>query len=148
MLTKIKNYTSYVIHNITDLRVLGQIVFGILALLVSWSCVQAIQTNADLQKQISKIEQENDVHQLANENLKLKTQFLNTDRYLELAARRQFGKAAAGEKVLIVPKNVAIAHTIDIQAVQKKVVPKTEPHQPFYEHNLEAWRNFFFHRDD
>ena len=147
MIEKIKNQISYIIHNITDIRVLGQVIFGVLILLVSWSCVKAIQTNADLQKQISKLDQQNQVYKLENENQKLKNQYLDTNQFLELAARRQFGKAAPGEKVLNVPKSVALARTIEIKDVPKDKQPKPQVHQPFYEENLQAWRDFFFHRD-
>ncbi len=148
MIEKIKNYSNYIVRNITDIRVLGQVVFGILVLLVSWSCVKAIGTNADLQKQISKLDQENAVRKLENDNQELKNQYLNTDQFLELAARRQFGKAAPGEKVAIVPKSVALAHTIESAKKDAKKKTTTTAKQPFYEENLTAWRDFFFHRNN
>lgn len=144
MLEKIKNQISYIIHNITDVRVISQVVFGILVLLVSWSCVKAIQTNAELQNKIAKMTQENEVYKLKNENQKLKNTYLETDQFLELAARRQLGKAAPGEKSLIVPANVAMAHTIEFKPTDKKTAKKGDIQQPFYEQNLKAWRNFFF----
>lgn len=148
MYEKIKNQINYIVQNITDMRVLGQLVFGLLILLVSWSCVKAIQTNADLQKQISALEQQNEVKKLETQNLELKNRYLNTDQYLEISARRQFGKAAPGEKVLIVPKSVALARTVELpkEAIKTKTVGAVS--QPFYEENLEAWRNFFFRRNN
>jgi cell division protein FtsB len=148
MFEKIKSYLSYVVHNITDVRVLGQVVFAVLIILVSWSCVDAIQTNAGLQKEIAKLQQQNEVFKLQNENQKLKNQYLDTNQFLELAARRQFGKAAPGEKVLTVPRAVALAHSTDIASTAVKQVAKNQKQQPFYEANLEAWRNFFFHSDN
>lgn len=148
MYEKIKSNINYIVQNITDIRVLGQVVFGLLILLVSWSCVKAIQTNAELQKQIAVLEQQNEVKQLEAQNLELKNAYFNTDQYLELAARRQFGKAAPGEKVLIVPKSVALSHTVELPTTSVKTKATGEVHQPFYEENLEAWRNFFFHRNN
>jgi hypothetical protein len=42
-----------------------------------------------------------------------------------------------------VPKQVALAHTIPPVAA----VPKARPEapKPWYQRNLEAWRNFFVH---
>ena len=148
MYEKIKSQINFIVHNITDIRVLGQVVFGLLILLVSWSCVKAIQTNADLQKQIAILEQQNDVKELEKQNLELKNQYFTTDQYLELAARRQFGKAAPGEKVLIVPKSVALSSTVELPKTAAKTKVEGEVRQPFYEENLEAWRNFFFRRND
>jgi cell division protein FtsB len=148
MIEKIKSKVNYVAQNITDIRVLGQVIFGILVLLVSWSCVKTIQTNANLQKHIARMEQEVEVQKLQNENLKLKNKFLETDEFLELAARRQFGKAVPGEKLITVPKNVALARTVDLTKDKKKKTAKAEASQPTYERNLEAWRNFFFHTNN
>ncbi len=130
---------------LNDTRVLGLLVFGVIALLVTWSGVKSIQTNYELQKEISEITQQNSVKKLENDNLKLRNQYYKTDQYLELSARRNFGKAAPGEKVFIVPKSVALASTIDLPEQSK---PKTKAdNRPGYQKNLEAWFNFFFHRD-
>ena len=128
---------------LSDTRVLGLMAFGIIALLVTWSGVKSIQTNYDLQKQISKLTQENSVQKLANENVKLRTEYLKTDEYLELSARRQFGKAAPGETLYIIPKKVSLARTIPV-AEPKDPKKVAEDNKPTYQKNLEAWKNFFF----
>lgn len=148
MLEKTKTYTKYAAQNVTDIRVLGQVIFGVIVLMISWSCVQAIQTNAELQKQITQLNQQNDVRKLENENLKLQNEYLNTPQFLEIAARREFGKAAPGEKVFVVSKTVAMAKTVNLPTQTKQQKFQTQAHQPSYEQNLEAWRNFFFHSDD
>ncbi len=149
MIDKIKNLHKHpkvgqLAGQAKDIRVIGFAAFAILVLLVSWSTVTVIQTNYNLQKQVSTLDQQNKVSQLENNNLKLKNQYYNTDQYLELTARRQFGKAAPGEKVIIVPKNVALAHTVDLP--QNKDKSKDDGDKPFYQDNFEAWMNFFFHR--
>ena len=147
MIEKIKNsrYYFYAMQ-LRDVRVLGLVIFGVVVLLVSWSSIQIIQTNYDLQKQISKLQQQNDVQQLENNNLKLRNEYFNTDQYLELTARKQFGKAAPGETVLLVPKTVALAHATVLphQAAKSAIVAKT--HKPGYQRNFEAWMDFFLHR--
>ncbi|MBI1857200.1 septum formation initiator family protein [Candidatus Saccharibacteria bacterium] len=149
MLKKIKNYyKSPIWQQIRDVRFLGFMVFGVLVLLVSWSSVGIIQTNYDLQKQISKLEQQNTIQELENNNLKLRNEYYNTDQYLELATRRQFGKAVPGEKLVLVPRGVALAHTIDLPDPNKKIVDKPKPKKPLYQKNFEAWMNFFMHRQE
>lgn len=140
MIEKIKKQ----LHNFKDIRVIGFAAFAGLVLLVSWSTVTVIQTNYDLQKQVSQLEQQNEVNRLENNNLKLKNQFYNTDQYLELTARRQFGKAAPGEKVLLVPKDVALAHTVDLP--EPKNSHTTDSDKPFYRRNWESWLDYLFHR--
>ncbi len=131
---------------ITDTRVLGLVAFGVIAVLVSWSGVKSIQTNYELQKQISQLNQENAVKKLENTNMDLKNQYYKTDTFLELAARRQFGKSAPGETVVNVPKSVALANTIEVPKVNTKE-PEAISHKPTYQQNLESWFKFFLHQE-
>ncbi len=148
MLEKIKSSKYYFYGSqLRDVRVLGLAFFGVLVLLVSWSGIQVIQTNYDLQKQISKLQQQNQVSQLENNNLHLRNQYYNTDQYLELTARKQFGKAAPGETVLLVPKTVALAHAKEIPKPDTQTKEKPITHKPTYQRNFEAWMDFLLHRE-
>ena len=147
MFNKVKtHFNSGKLQFLNDTKNLGLIAFGVIALLVSWSGVNSIQANYGLQKQISELSQQNTVAELENTNLKLRNEYLKTDQYLELAARRQFGKAAPGETVVNVPKKVALANTVEPKNVAIKVAT-TEESKPFYLKNLQAWVDFFLHRD-
>lgn len=146
MLQKTKNYLKHSsFKQLQDVRVLGLIVFGILAVLVSWSTITAIQTNYDLQKQITALQQENDVKKLANTNQELTNEYYKSNQFLELAARRQFGKAAPGEKLVLVPKSVALSYTVEPSSQTSQ--PKESPAQTSrYQRNFQAWMDFFMHR--
>jgi cell division protein FtsB len=147
MFEKIKSYVKHpYAQTLTDSRALGLVAFGVVAILVSWSGIKSIQTNYELQKQISKLTQQNQVAKLENENKKLENQYYQTDEFLELAARRQFGKAAPGETVYLVPKKVALAHTVDLNSSAPVEKPADEAHQPTYQKHFEAWVDFFLHR--
>jgi len=127
-----------------ELRTIGQLVFAVIVLLVSWSGVKVIQSNYELQKQISAMEQVNAVQTLENNNLRLKNQYLNTDQYLELSARSHFSKAAPGETLLIVPDSVSLAHSVP--ETHAKAAVALQDTRPWYERNFNAWLDFFFHR--
>jgi cell division protein FtsB len=126
-----------------DVRLAGQVLFAVVVVLVSWSGVKAIDANYVLQKQIAAQQQQNEIQQLENSNLKLQNDYYNSNQYLELSARQNFGLAAAGEKELIVPKAVALAYTVP---EPKPLAPPAAVKLPFYERNLQAWVNFFLHR--
>ncbi len=146
MLDKIKTFIRHpYIQQLRDIRFVGFCVFGILVLLVSWSGVGVIETNYQLQKRISALQQQNEVYELQNKNLGLSNEYFKTDQYLELEARRQFGKAAPGEQVVLVPKEVALAHTVDLSNKSKSST-KPAVAKPFYQRNFEAWMDFFFRR--
>jgi cell division protein FtsB len=149
MHAKIKHYQELFkkyAEQLRDVRVIGVLFFLIVLLLITWSGVKAIDSNYALQKQISQLHQQNTVQQLSNTNLKLQNSYYNSSQYLELAARQDFGLAAPGETVLVVPHNVAIAHTVvlaqDTTAASKKNTAKI----PAYQRNFQAWMNFFLHR--
>lgn len=137
---------SQVVQDLRDIRVIGFSVFGALVLLVTWSGVKVIETNYRLEQTVSKLQQQNEVLELENANQKLKNQYYETDDFLELQARKQLGKAAPGETVLLVPQSVALAKTKDFNPAQAAVAIKTEPKKPRYQQNVEAWRDYMLRR--
>lgn len=150
MLAKIKHKLAIIYAGraqLRDLRVVGQIIFGAVVLLITWSGVKSVQTNYSLQKQISQLGQQNQVQQLKNNNLSLDNQYYNSNQYLELSARQIFGLGQPGETELIVPQNVALgylAKTLPVHSSQ----PAKPIHQPFFERNFQAWVDFFLHRQN
>lgn len=150
MLDKIKKYQTHtIVKSLSDVRTLGMIAFLVIALLVTWSSIRVVQTNYELQKEMSAMQQLNDVQALENNNLELKNQYYKTDAYLELAARRHFNKAAPGEKLVIVPKEIALAHSIDIpkpKSAADNAAETVKASGTSFQRNYNAWLDFLFHR--
>ncbi len=149
MKAKIKEYQAKVqkyTEQLHDVRVLGLLTFTVIVVLISWSGASAIDTNYGLQRQISQLEQQNQVRELANNNLQLQNEYFNTDQYLELAARQNFGLANPGETELLVPRTVAMAHTANLVNTEQQQVASVKAKQPAYQRNFQAWMNFFLHR--
>lgn len=143
---KIDEYTALAkayILTLRDIRNVGLLAFTLVVLLISWSGIKTIQTNYVLQKQISQLKQENAVHKLQNTNLQFQNQYYATNQYLEVTARQNLGLGAAGETELLVPKDVALAHTVDPAAAE---AGKTALKKAFWQTNFEAWMDFFLHR--
>jgi cell division protein FtsL len=147
MLDKIKNYQQFAksfIDRLHDIRFAGQVLFVVLVLLISWSGVKAIQTNYDLQKQTDTLKQQDQVQQLENNNLKLQNEYYNSNQYLELSARQNYGLGLPGEKELIISSAIALAHTVPVPSTSTSV--NSTPAQPSYQRNFQAWVNFFLDR--
>ena len=140
-MNKNKEYWLDKFKLLSDARNLGLIAFGIVALLVTWSGVKVVQTNYELDKKIAVARQKNDIARLENDNLKLKNKYYESSQYLELAARRQFGKAAPGEKLYIIPEQVALAKTKDRPVEQGQAEPIART-QTKWQKNYQAWKNF------
>lgn len=150
MQTNIQKYRDMVFsyaRQLRDPRMVGLLLFLIVVLLIAWSGVKAIETNYGLQKQIAQLEQQNAVQRLSNENMQLRNEYYNTPQYLELAARKDFGLAAKGETVLIVPKHVALAQTVDLPKPAPSQARQKEANKPAWRRNFDAWMDFFLNRE-
>ena len=146
---KLKRYQDIIegyFDQLQDVRVVGMLSLAVMVLLISWSGAKAIDTNYRLQKQISRLEQQVAVSELSNKNLQLQNEYFKTNQYLELSARQNFGLALPGEKELIIPKTVALAHTTNVQNAEEAQAAQTKAKQPTYQRNFQAWMNFFLHR--
>lgn len=145
MIKKAINLVINFFRHLSDVKFLGQTIFIIIVLLVSYSTAKAIQLNYDVQKRVAEKQKQNEVQKLKNENLKLKIKYLETDEFLELSARRQLGKALPGETVVIIPKEVAMRHTVASTInTDDEIQQKSDENKPTYQKNLEAWRKFLF----
>ena len=143
---KLKQQQDFVVRfvrNLSDVRFAGQVLFAVIVLLISWSGVKSIQANYNLQKQISALQQQNEVQKLANDNLKLQNQYFNSKQYLELSARQNFNLAAPNEKEILVPKTVALANTVNLP--QTEAVATSPDRRPLYQQHYQAWLDFFLH---
>ena len=139
----ISQATSFV-QRLSDPRYIGQFVFVIIVLLVSWSGIKSIQTNYILQKQIGTLRQQNDLQQLQNDNQKLQNNYYNSSQYLELAARQNFPLAAPGEKEISVPPSVAASYVTNLPDALITQPASTKP--VIEQSNVQTWINFFLHR--
>jgi cell division protein FtsB len=143
--SRYKHTVLSIVNRLNNVRFVGQMLFLVIVLLISWSGVKVIQTNYGLQKQITVLKQQNELQKLQNENLALQNQYYNSNQYLELSARQNFGLAAPGEKEIIVPKQVALSYTVNLpSSTSTNVSIKTKT--PAYQSNFESWVNFFLHR--
>lgn len=140
---KIKKYLKLIAY-LRDVRFIGLGVFAMIGLLVAWSTLGAIQVNYELQQQIARLEEQNKIHELENSNLRLRKQYYETEQYLELTARRQFSKGAEGETLVLVPRSVALAKTVDLPDEYKEPKREDRAPKPSYQRNFEAWMRFFF----
>lgn len=126
-----------------DIRFLALLAFAALMLMTAWSAVRIVETNYHLQQNIARIDQENQVAELENQNIRLTNAFYETDTYVELAARRQYNKGLPGEKLILVPKAVAMQRASNVKL---EIEPAKPPQAELtgYKKNLSDWFQFFF----
>jgi cell division protein FtsB len=142
-----KIWTSDRVKRLIDARNIGLYIFALIVLAITWSGVKTVQRNYELQKKISEIKQQNTVIDLQNQNTDLQNKYFQTDEYVELAARQNLGLAAPGEKVLIVPKSVAMKYVDpSLSSSGNAADSGSFNHRSKYVKNMESWRDFLLGR--
>ncbi len=122
-----------------DTRTIGLGAVLIVAISVTYSSAKIIHKNYQLEQQITILQQENSLQEQVNGNQKLTNEFYKTDAYLDLAARKFFNKAAAGETLVLVPEEVAIKFTTPVPD------PTSNPNNkkaPTFLTNWRTWIDF------
>lgn len=112
----------------------------IVAFLISmgwvWGTVQTLQKNFTYQQQVDALTQNVELERLRNENLEFQQQYFRSEEFLELSARQRLGKAAPGEKLIILPDSRNIVDTVTPGATSQTATVKSS--------NLAQWVRFFF----
>lgn len=149
MLNSLQNFwNSPRRKQLTDARNLGLYIFSIIVLAITWSGVKTVQTNYNLQKQISTLKQQNQVLYLQKKNTSLQNEYYQSNEYLDLTARQDLGLAAPGEQVLIIPKSVAMKYVDPTVGSANTTASNASPavNQSKISKNLEDWRDFLLGR--
>lgn len=129
---------------VQDPHRVGMVVFLVIFALVVSSSLRTVQRNIELQQQIARLAQDVAQAEFDNERQRLNNQYLQSDRYLELEARRTLGKALPGESVVIIPVDVAQSY---IQPVSDPEPELTVDSRPKAIQNASEWVNFLLGRD-
>jgi cell division protein FtsB len=124
---QIKHY--YTLDNIVLLAAI------LLAIGFIWSTMGALQSNYVLQRQVDILRSQVEASRLESDTLQLENTYFASNEYLELQARQQFGKAAPGERMIILPANT-VTDTVTAAANKRNEVVSNS--------NFQAWLNFFF----
>lgn len=110
----------------------------LVALLVTaswaWGTVGAIQQNFALQQEVDSLAQQIAYQELENQTLQFENQYYRSNEYLELSARAHLNRAAAGEKLLVLPPNTVA----DASTSGQPVTPVSD------RSNFQQWLYFLF----
>ena len=128
-------------RGLLDTRVLALLGVGVIAISIFWNGAGIIQQNYDLAQKTAAIEQENEILELENRNKELQNEYLATDEFAEITARRVFGRAAPGERVYILPEEVTL-NALSEPPIKEEVEVTIE--KPQWQQNVESWLNIYF----
>jgi cell division protein FtsB len=111
----------------------------VLALVIAlgwiWGTVQTLQKNFAYQQQVDVLNENVELEELRNQNLKFQQQYYKSAEFLELSARQRLGKANPGEKLIILPDSRSVVDTATTPGDAPAAVKAS---------NLTQWVEFFF----
>ena len=111
MVKTLRHYIKLLAQNIGNPELLAGIVIAITVVAVTANTSSVIMQNYTLERDVQVAEQKVAIAQAELDTQRLKNNYYTSDAFLDIAARKQLGKGAAGEKLIIVPKSVAISYT-------------------------------------
>ena len=145
---QLEPYTAAVqayVLSLRDVRNVGLLVFTVIVLLISWSRGQVHPKPLRIAKTGGAATAGEPVCRAWKMRiLALQNQYYGTNQYLDVTARENLGLGAPGETELLVPQNVALAHTVK-DARRQQVKLGSYRKLPFWQRNFQNWIAFFFH---
>ena len=114
-------------------RIRSYLLYGLgvfIALYLITSLVQTIRKNYDLRTQVVKLEEEIDLLQIQQQELKYRIEYYQTEAFREKEARAKLGLQLPGESIIILPRE---------QGEGPKKAPRPTPKS-----NWQQWRAFLF----
>lgn len=97
------------------------IVIAVTIIAVSFNTSGVILQNYRLERDVREAKQKVSIAEIELDTQRLKNEYFKTDAFLEVAVRRQLNKGIDGEKLVIVPKSVALSKVPKIEETKQKI---------------------------
>jgi hypothetical protein len=97
------------VRRATKPDIIAAIIIAVTVIAVTVNTTTVIMQNYQLEREIRVMEQKVAVAQIELETQRAKNLYYGTEYYLDIAARKQLSIGSPGEKLIIVPKSVALA---------------------------------------
>ena len=138
MIKKISTIFKLVIKNITNPELIAGAVIAVTVVSVTINTSSVIMQNYTLERDVQIAEQKVSIAQSELDTQKLKNNYFKSDAFLDIAARKQLSKGTDGEKLIIVPKSVALSYVAGI-AEKQTSTPQTSNEE---KSNIQKWLQF------
>lgn len=101
--------STAIVKRIVQPDMIAAVVIAVTVIGVTINTTGVIMQNYQLEKEVRVMQQKVAIAEVELQTQKAKNQYLATDYYLDIAARKQLSKGSPGEKLIIVPKSVALS---------------------------------------
>ena len=110
MIKKLSYYLKLAVKNITNPELVAGVVIAVTVVAVTINTSSVIMQNYTLQRDVQVAEQKVSIAQAELDTQRLRNNYFTSDAFLDIASRKQLSKGAPGEKLIIVPKSVALSY--------------------------------------
>jgi len=107
---KIIHHIKLAIKNIANPELIAGGIIAVTVVIVTINTSTVIMQNYTLERDVRVAEQKVAIALAELETQKLKNNYFRSDAFLDIASRKQLSKGLAGEKLIIVPKSVALSY--------------------------------------
>ena len=139
MIKKINYIIKLIAKNITNPELIAGSVIAITVVAVTINTSSVIMQNYTLERDVRVAEQKVAIAQAELETQKLENNHYKSDAFLDIASRKQLSKGLPGEKLIIVPKSVALTY---VPAKVPKSVNTTNDSHSANSSNVSKWLQF------
>jgi len=129
---------SNVARRISKPDVIAAVIIAVTVVGVTINTTAVIMQNYQLERDVRVMQQKVAVAEIELQTQRAKNEYYGTDYYLDIAARKQLSKGSPGEKLIIVPKSVALAQLPSDYERASKVVAEDSSNLP----NYRKWQQF------
>ncbi|MCA9347594.1 hypothetical protein KC930_03385 [Candidatus Saccharibacteria bacterium] len=140
MKERLVNISKSAISYLTRVDLLAAAVIAVVILAVTINTSIVIMQNYNLQRQVDIAQQKVDIAQAELDNQRLKNTYYTSDSYLDIAARKQLNQGLPGEKLVIVPHDVAMSYVKDIN-LETQTVDQADTQDEALS-NFQKWLRF------
>ena len=134
---KLRSATYKVTHDYFNFENVILAIAVILCISWTWRAISSMSRNWELAQRLATRQKDLAVSSLEVGNLEAENEYLKTEEYQELAARKQQGKKLSGETMIYLPNNSESARSKH-QPIEETVEEEEAPS------NLEQWISFLF----
>ena len=139
MIKKATYYLKLLAKNITNPELIAGSVIAVTVVAVTINTSSVIMQNYTLERDVRVAEQKVAIAQQELETQKLKNNYFKSDAFLDIATRKQLSKGLPGEKLIIVPKSVALTYVSSSAVKSDVVISKNEVSTSS---NVQKWLQF------
>lgn len=137
---KLRRFKYKLKHDFFAIENVVLVVAVVMCLSWTYQSITSMSRNWELTEKLNAERKELQLLEIEVETAELENEYLKTEEYQELAARKLLDKKLPGENMVVMPENSEVAKN------KHKVAEESENEEPVEYSNFEKWLQYLFPR--